>query len=215
MPFLNVVPPNLPLASDGYDRMQQDQILNALRLYFTRLNGDLSGLAKGLGASQLNIPTALYYSTAIQTAAAIDTAYAITYNQTYYQNGLELDSSDTDSKITATKPGIYNFQLSAQLLSSNSSAKELQAWVRKNGTDIGYSSRIYTVDTNNHHVPLAWNFNIDLAADDYIQMMWGTSDTDLELNSGSASSPYPGHASAVLTVNFVSNLEGFDIATAP
>ena len=215
MPFLNVAPPNLPLPTDEYDRMQQDAMANVLRLYFNRLNGDLAALAQNVGGSTLNFPTSLYYSTATQTAAAIDTAYAITYNQTYYQNGLTLDTSDTNSKITATKPGIYSFQLSAQLLSSNSSAKELQVWIRKNGTDVGYSSRIYTVDTNDNHVPLTWNFNIDLAADDYIQMMWGTSDTDLEIDSEAASSPYPGHASVVLSVNFVSNLEGFTIATAP
>ena len=215
MAFLNVVPPNLPLPTEDYDRIQQDQILNVLRLYFTRLNGDLAGLSNILGGAELNIPTALYYSTSSQTAATTDTAYAITYNQTYFENGLTLDSSDTDSKITAAKPGIYNFQLSAQLLSSNGSAKELQVWIRKNGTDIGYSSRIYTVDTNNHHVPLTWNFNIDLAADDYIQMIWGTSNTNLGFYAGAASSPYPGHASAVLAVNFVSNLEGFDITTAP
>jgi len=215
MAFLNVAPPSLPNPTDEYDRLQQDTMANVLRLYFNRLNGDLLGLAGYLGGSELSLPTALYYSTSSQTAAAIDTAYAITYNQTYFQSGLSLDSSATNSKITVTKSGIYNFQLSAQLLSSNASAKELQVWIRKNGADIGYSSRIYTVDTNNHHAPLAWNFNIDMAADDYIQMMWGTNDTNLSFDAGAASAPYPGHASAVLSVNFVSSTESVEIATAP
>jgi len=215
MPFLNVAPPNLPLPTDEYERFQQDAMANVLRLYFNRLNGDLSNLSQNLGGSLLNIPTALYYSTSDQTAAAVDTAYAITYNQTYFQNGLELDSSATDSKITATKPGIYNFQFTGQLLSSNSSAKEVQVWIRKNGTNIGYSARIFTIAVNNKHAPLTWNFNLDLAADDYVQLMWGTDDTALKFDAEAASSPYPGHASAVLSVNFVSSLEGFDIATAP
>ena len=215
MAFLNVVPPNLPLPTEDYDRIQQDQILNVLRLYFTRLNGDLAGLSNILGGAELNAPTALYYSTSNQTAASVDTAYAITYNQTYFQNGLTIDSSATNSKITVTKPGIYNFQFTGQLLSSNSSAKEVQVWIRKNGTDIGYSSRIHTIATNGNRVPITWNFNIDLTADDYIQLMWGTTDTALKFDSGVASSPYPGYSSAVLSVNFVSSLEGFDIATAP
>jgi len=118
-------------------------------------------------------------------------------------------------RVTADVAGIYNFQLSAQLLSTNASAKDVQVWIRRDGTDIGYSARTFTSDLNNGYFEMQWSFNIDLEADGYIEMMWASDDTDVSLQSTAPSSPYPGTASAVLAVNYVSNLEGFDIATPP
>jgi len=118
-------------------------------------------------------------------------------------------------RVTANVAGIYNFQLSAQLLSTNASPKDVQIWIRRDGTDIGYSARTFTSDINNAYFEMQWSFNIDLQADSYIEMMWASDDTDVSLQSTAPSSPYPGTASAVLAVNYVSNLEGFDIATPP
>jgi len=118
-------------------------------------------------------------------------------------------------RVTANVAGIYNFQLSAQLLSTSGSPKDVQVWIRRDGTDIGYSSRTFTNDINNGHFEMQWSFNIDLEADGYIEMMWAADDTAVSLESAAPSSPYPGTASAVLAVNYVSNLEGFDIATPP
>jgi len=118
-------------------------------------------------------------------------------------------------RVTANVAGIYNFQLSAQLLSTNASPKDVQIWIRRDGTDIGYSARTFTSDINNAYFEMQWAFNIDLQAGSYIEMIWASDDTDVSLQSTAPSSPYPGTASAVLAVNYVSNLEGFDIATPP
>jgi len=118
-------------------------------------------------------------------------------------------------RVTANVAGIYNFQLSAQLLSTNASPKDIQIWIRRDGTDIGYSARTFTSDINNAYFEMQWAFNIDLQADSYIEMMWASGDTAVSLQATAPSSPYPGTASAVLAVNYVSNLEGFDIATPP
>jgi len=118
-------------------------------------------------------------------------------------------------RVTANVAGIYNFQLSAQMLSTNASAKDVQVWIRRDGTDIGYSARTFTSDLNNGYFEMQWAFNIDLQADSYIEMMWASDDTDVSLQSTAPSSPYPGTASAVLAVNYISSLEGFDIATPP
>ena len=118
-------------------------------------------------------------------------------------------------RVTANKAGIYNFQLSAQLLSTSGSPKDVQVWIRRNGTDINYSSRTFTNEINNGHFEMQWAFNIDLQAGGYIEMMWAADSTAVSLQSTAPSSPYPGTASAVLAVNYVSNLEGFDIATPP
>ena len=214
MPFYKVRAPSLPQPTDVYDRQRSSIFNDALRLYFNRLDGDLTALSDTLGASQLNVPTALYYDTTSQTAAAINTAYKLKFGNTYFQNGITI-SGTGGTTFTVDRPGIYNFQFSGQLWSNSASAKEAQVWIRKNGTDVGYSGRAYTLDMNMGHLDAVWNFNIDLAAGGYIELMWATSDTDLYFDPEAASSPYPGIPSAVIAVNFISNTEGFAIATTP
>lgn len=214
MSFYNIKAPNLPIFRDNYDRPQFDQFANALRLYFNRLDAALIELSNPLGAALLNRPTALYYSTTDQSAGNIDEAYPIEFENTYFENGMTINGN-TDSEITVDSPGIYNFQFSGQLISTNSSAKTAQIWIRRNNIDIGYSAHAYTSESNDAYLEVNWNFNIDLQAGDYIEMMWATDNTNLSLDSVAPSSPYPGIPSAVMAVNFVSNLEGFTIATTP
>jgi hypothetical protein len=214
MPFYKVRAPSLPQPTDIYDRQRSSIFNDALRLYFNRLDGDLTALSDTLGAAQLNVPTALYYDTTSQTAAVINTAYKLKFGNTYFQNGITI-SGTGGTTFTVDRPGIYNFQFSGQLWSNSASQKEAQVWIRKNGTDIGYSGRAYTIDMNTGHLDAVWNFNIDLAAGGYIELMWATNNTDLYFDPEAASSPYPGIPSAVVAVNFISNTEGFAIATTP
>ena len=214
MPFYNNRAPALPLPAGSYSQTQQMDSNRALRLYFNHLDSDLSALASPLGASQLNVPTALYYDTTSQTVAVINTAYKLKFGNTYFQNGITI-SGTGGTTFTVDRPGIYNFQFSGQLWSGSGSAKAAQVWIRKNGTDVGYSARAYTLDMNMGYLDAVWNFNIDLAAGGYIELMWATTGTDLYFNPEVASPPYPGIPSAVVTVNFISNTEGFAIATTP
>ena len=214
MSFYKTRAPNLPLFRETYDRPQHDQFANALRLYFNRLDESLIELSNPQGAALLNIPTALYYSTQTQTAAAINTAYPISFNNTYYENGMTINGASS-SQITVERSGIYNFQFTGILVSGSSSSKDAWIWIRRNGTDIGYSGIPITNDINSGHTDMQWNFNIDVEAGGYIEIMWATDNTDLYFDSEAPSAPYPGHSSAVMAVNFVSNLEGFSIATAP
>lgn len=214
MAFYEIKSPNLPLFRESYDRPQMDQFANALRLYFNRLDQSLTTLSNPLGAALLNRPTALYYSTTDQTAGNIDEAYPIEFENTYFENGMTINGN-TDSEITVENTGIYNFQFSGQLISTNSSAKTAQIWIRRNDIDIGYSAHAYTSESNDAYLEVNWNFNIDLQAGDYIEIMWATDNTALSFDSVAPSAPYPGIPSAVMAVNFVSNLDGFSIATAP
>lgn len=150
--------------------------------------------------------------TAVGTGTGGTGTYTVSESQTVSSTSM---TTSSPVRVTANVAGIYNFQLSAQMLSTNASAKDVQVWIRRDGTDIGYSARTFTSDLNNGYFEMQWAFNIDLQADGYIEMMWASDDTDVSLQSTAPSSPYPGTASAVLAVNYVSNLEGFDIATPP
>jgi hypothetical protein len=202
-----VAAPNLPLPLENYDRQYFDQLLNVLRLYFNRLDA-LTGQLQTDGAIDpglINNPNGLFFSTVDQTLAAVDTGYPITFNQTYLNNFVALQTAST-SKIEVAVAGVYNFQLSAQLKSTNASAKDVQIWIKRGTTTIGYSGHRYTVEGSDNHMNVNWIFDIDLAANEYIEMYWGADDTAVTMEAIPASAPYPAVASAVMAVNFVARL---------
>jgi len=199
--------PSLPLATPQYDSRYLDQLNNVLRLYFNQLDKILAQLRTSgtVDPNLINTPNGLFFSTADQTLAAVDTGYPITFNATYLDNQVALQSGST-SKIEVALSGVYNFQLSCQLKSTNASAKDVQIWIKRNNTTIGYSSHRYTVEGSDNHMNVSWNFDIDLAAGEYIEMQWGADDTNVTLEAIPASSPYPAAASAVMAVNYVAPL---------
>jgi hypothetical protein len=202
-----VAAPNLPLAPFEYDRLYADQLNNVLRLYFNRLDAILNQLktSDDIDPANVNFPNGLFFNTADQTLAAVDTGYPITFNQTYLNNFVALQTAST-SKIEVAVPGVYNFQLSAQLKSTNASAKDVQIWIKRGTTTIGYSGHRYTVEGSDNHMNVNWIFDIDLAAGEYIEMYWGADNTNVTMEAIAASAPYPAVASAVMAVNFVARL---------
>ena len=202
-----VAAPNLPLPPLEYDRQYFDQMLNILRLYFNRLDALTTQLmtSGSIDPSLINNPNGLFFSTADQTLAAVDTGYPITFNVTYLNNNVALQTAST-SKIEVAVAGVYNFQLSAQLKSTNASAKDVQIWIKRGTTTIGYSGHRYTVEGSDNHMNVSWNFDIDLAANEYIEMYWAADDTNVTMEAIPASAPYPAVASAVMAVNFVARL---------
>ena len=150
--------------------------------------------------------------TAYDTGTGGTGNYTIDTSQTVSSTAM---SGTSPTRITVTNSGIYNFQFTGVLESGSSSPKDAWIWIRRNGTDIGYSGIPITNSDNNANTDMQWNFNIDVEAGGYIEIMWATDDTDLYFEAEVPSSPYPGHSSAVMAVNYISNLEGFSIATPP
>jgi hypothetical protein len=202
-----VAAPNLPLPPEEYNRIYFDQMLNILRLYFNRIDALTTQLmtSESIDPSLINNPNGLFFSTVDQTLAAVDTGYPITFNQTYLNNNVALQTAST-SRIAVAVGGVYNFQLSAQLKSTNSSGKDVQIWIKRNNVTIGYSAHKYTVEGSDNHMNVSWNFNIDLAANEYIEMQWAADNTAVTLESIPASAPYPAAASVVMAVNFIAKL---------
>jgi hypothetical protein len=202
-----VAAPNLPLASKEYSPQYQEQLNNVLRLYFNQLDKILAQLKTdgAIDPSNINVPNGLFFNTADQTLAAVNTGYPITFNQTYLNNYIALQSGST-SKIQVAVSGVYNFQLSVQLKSTNASGKDVQIWIKRGTTTIGYSGHRYTIEGADNHFNVPWNFDIDLAANEYIEMYWGADDTAVTMEAIPASAPYPAVASAVMAVNFIARL---------
>lgn len=196
-------PPAIPHAPTQYERRYQDETNNVLRLFFNRLNKLLRNLlSTDDGGKYLYFPRGLFYSTQNQTAAVINTGYAVTYNNTYIGNGVSIANN---SQVMVSADGVYNFQLTLQIEHSNASAATLWTWINKNGVDVDYGGQEHTITGNSLQV-VHWNFSIDLTAGDYIEMYWAVSDITLTVHTQAATAPHPGIPSAVMAVSFVSNL---------
>ena len=198
-----VEPPAIPLAPEQYDRPYQDQSNNVLRLFFNRLIGLVREvISTEDGGKFLYFPRGLFYSTTDQTAAATNTGYPVEFEVTYIESGISIVD---DTEVTVSADGIYNFQVTLQTDHIGGSDSTITTWINKNGTDVPYGGQQQTVKGNSVHA-VYWNFSIDLTAGQYIEMYWATDDTNLSLDTQTATSPHPGIPSAVVAVSFVSNL---------
>lgn len=198
-------PPAIPQATTEYRRPYEDQRNNVFRLFFNRLVSTLNALLSvDDGGRYLYMPRGLFYSTASQTAAVVNTGYPVEFENTYIGNGVSIGGAN-NTRITVSADGIYNFQVTLQTTHTNSSDAQVTTWINKNGTDVPYGGQIQTVKGNATRA-LYWNFSIDLTADQYIEMYWATDDTTLALYTEAATAPHPGVPSTIVAVSFVSNL---------
>lgn len=195
--------PALPIPTQQYDFQRTTQTNNILRLFFNKLVGTIKAITDvDDGGKYLYFPRGLFYDTTTQTAAATNTPYPLTYGITYIGNGVSITNN---SEIRVPHAGYYNFQVSAQLASTNASSKLVHFWIRKSGVDVAYGAHEYTISGGGTQMVVQWNFIIDMLADDYIEIMWSTDGTNVEIHSHAPDAVQPGVPSVVAAVSFVSN----------
>ena len=132
----NVEPPALPLPTEEYDRPAADQSNNVLRLFFNRLASIVNTLlSTDDGGKYLYMPRASFYSTVDQTAALVNTGYAVTFNNTNYSSNVTLSNS---SRLNVVNSGVYHFDVTLQLEHNNSSDTPITIWEEKNGSAVAY-----------------------------------------------------------------------------
>lgn len=197
--------PNLPTPGARYEQHTADQTNGLLRNFMLKLAASLRSVLGPNGGQYIDRPNGLFFSTDDQTLAAINTATAVEFPIEYLNNGVEVNAG-TESRIYVSVSGIYNFQFSGQLVSNNSSAKQIYLWIVRNGTDIGYSTHQYTLSGSNTHLNVSWNFNIDMQAGDYLELEWAADDTSVTMEATAAAGAHPGIPSAVMAVSYVAPL---------
>lgn len=147
-----------------------------------------------------------FYDTTTQTAAAINTAYAMTFNTTDLSVGVTCGSPT--SRIYVDRPNVYNIQFSAQLDKTAGGVGLIYIWLRKNGTDVPNSTTQVRIRGNNAETVAAWNFLLQMNAGDYFELMWEVDDTTVQILTEAASAVHPAIPSVILTVtDNVSSLE--------
>lgn len=138
-----------------------------------------------------------FFDTTTQTAALTNTAYAVTFNSTDLSNGVFIVSN---SRITVDTEGIYNFQFSMQLEKTTFGKGIFDLWFRKNGTDIPDSATRVRLQGNNAETVAAWNYVLKLAANDYLEFVWATDTTSVQIQYFPAAAPVPAIPSVILSV---------------
>jgi len=147
-----------------------------------------------------------FYDTTSQTAAAINTAYAMTFNTTDLSFGVTRGTPT--SRIFVDRPNIYNVQFSAQVDKTSGGVALVWVWLRKNGVNVPDSAGQIRIQGNNAEILAAWNYVIQLNAGDYIELMWEVDDTSVILLAEAASAVHPSIPSVILTVtDNISSLE--------
>jgi hypothetical protein len=139
-----------------------------------------------------------------QNLVTANTPKIVTFDTTDWATGVTLVSN---SQIRVTSAGKYNFQFSIQFGCTSVQLQDIYVWLRKNGADIGGSTGLVSVP-NSHggvdgHAIVGWNFFLDLAANDYIQLVWTSASTTVNIRTLAAGANWPSTASVVMTVNQV------------
>lgn len=201
--------PNLPLSPATYERPYADQVNNALRLYFNRIDNVLQSITTRAGVSNLSSPYAAIQRTTDKTFTA-NTATQITFDQNDYLNGCANDGTDG---IAVSYSGIYNYQFSVQLKNTDSQIHSAWIWLRVNGVDVAGTGSKFDVISSHGGTPgyiiAACNFYVELNADDTVEMWAAASNTAVTFEAEPAStSPFamPAIPSVVATLSFVSSL---------
>ena len=140
-----------------------------------------------------------FYDTTTQTAAAINTAYAMTFNTTDLSFGVTRGSPT--SRIYVDRPNVYNIQFSAQMDKTAGGVGLIWIWLRKNGVNVPDSAGQIRIQGNNGETMAAWNYLTQLNAGDYIEIMWEVDDTTVQILYDPATAVHPAVPSVILTVS--------------
>ena len=202
--------PKLGTSGEAYSSSLQNQNNSSLNTFFIKLVNSLNSVLGIRGGRFMNNPYGAFQDSTDQVAANTTTAYPVTFNTTDFSNGVTIASG---SRITVANDGIWNLQFSIQFKNTTNDGQDVDIWFRKNGTNIANSnSRFHPPPRKSagdpSHIIASLNFFVEMAANDYIEIMWRTENTGVSIEHfGTSTSPTrPAVPSAIVTMSFVSNL---------
>jgi hypothetical protein len=122
----------------------------------------------------------------------------------------------SNSRITVDHPGIYSFTFSIQFSNAGEQIHDVNVWLRKNDSgatgDVPDSDSKFSIIAKhggiNGNVIGTVNFVLQLAAADYIELIWATSNADAYIHAeAAATSPFahPGIPGIICTVTQVAS----------
>ncbi|MFA5040007.1 MAG: capsid cement protein [Bdellovibrionales bacterium] len=134
-----------------------------------------------------------------QTAAAINTAYALTFNTSAASLGVSIGTPT--SRIVCANSGLYEFSFSAQITSGSASTKTLWFWPRKNGTDIADTAMKASISGSSVTASVSRSMFFSMNAGDYIEAMWATDDINVTIEAAPSTAFAPATPSVIMAVS--------------
>jgi hypothetical protein len=138
--------------------------------------------------------------------------YTVSVSQTVTSRAL---TGAMATKLTVTNAGIYNLQFSAQFINTDTAAHDIDIWFRKNattptGAGIANSNSVFTIHSSHGGVDgqliAGLNYMIQLAAADFLEIMWHGTDLGISIATIAAGSTptTPQSPGVIATLQFVS-----------
>ena len=135
--------------------------------------------------------------TADQTAASADTAYALTYTSSIADG---ITNGTPASRIVFAEAGEYMISFSAQISAGSSSSVDFYFWPRINGSDVTGSTMVNTLKNNGARLVVSRSSIFTVAAGDYLEAMWATSDTNGFLDATAATAFCPAAPASTIAI---------------
>lgn len=140
----------------------------------------------------------IFYDTSIQTN---DTTYnKFKFNSQQAASGVTINNL---TEITIAAKGTYNIQFSAQLDKTDSGTDDIEIWLTRNGNVESWSNTRLTLSGNNTKLVAAWNWMVDVNANDYFEIIWNSADPNIRLYAESSPPAQVAIPSIILTVQLL------------
>jgi len=155
------------------------------------------------GYQSLHTNYGAFCSTGSQTNPSPNVSRSMQLETTELASGVSIVAG---SRITVANPGVYNLQFSAQLEKTDSGADTVYIWFKKNGTNVPRSNTAVDVlkqAGGSGKFVAAWNYVDTFSAGDYIEIMWQSDDTNMQLAFDAAAGNYPSIPSVIATMTQV------------
>jgi len=212
----------IPNPPSGYDAQYLRQVIRVIETYFSQLDSRAGNNAETYTADyfygsgiHITLPYGQFQSQSDQTAAAIDIAYAVTYDVSDFLDGVTLSSG---SRLTVPDAGVYVVSYSIQFKNTTNGIQDIDIWLRKNGTDIADTNSRFSIPARKSigdpsHLIAVTPVMVELAANDYIQIMWHVTDTGVSIEqypavaySAGVTPAIPATPSVLVQVEFMSEI---------
>jgi hypothetical protein len=135
--------------------------------------------------------------TADQTAASINTAYALTYTSSAAEG---ITNGTPASRIVFEEAGEYMISFSAQISSTSSSTVNFWFWPRVNGVDVAGSTMKNALHQNGATLVVSRSVIFNFAAGDYLEAMWAVDSTSGFLDATAATAFAPAAPASTIAI---------------
>jgi hypothetical protein len=132
-----------------------------------------------------------------QTAASINTAYALTYTASTADG---ITNGTPASRLVFAEAGQYMVSFSAQIASTSGSTVNFWFWPRVNGTDVTGSTMKNALHQNGSVLVVSRSAIFEFSAGDYLEAMWAVDNANGFLDATAATAFAPAAPASTIAI---------------